>query len=218
VGYTELRTRPLCCDWMREHTLISPEEITVLILAGGRGSRMGGRDKGLISIRGKPALDHLLARIGLQSRHILISANRNFEHYARYGYPVVRDTVAGFAGPLAGVLAGFSASSSAFLLTLPVDAPLVSPDYLERMTRCLQQSDKPACVAECQGQLEPVFCLAEHGTARALESYLAAGHRSVQGWLERIGATRADFSDVPQQFINLNRAGDQRRLEALLGG
>ena len=94
---------------MREHTHISYEEITVLILAGGRGSRMGGCDKGLIPILGKPILDHLLARIGLQSQRILISANRNFEHYARYGYPVVRDTVAGFAGPLAGFLAGFSA-------------------------------------------------------------------------------------------------------------
>jgi molybdopterin-guanine dinucleotide biosynthesis protein A len=203
---------------MREHTHISYEEITVLILAGGRGSRMGGCDKGLIPILGKPILDHLLARIGLQSQRILISANRNFEQYARYGYPVVRDTVAGFAGPLAGFLAGFSACNSAFLLTLPVDAPLVSPDYLDRMTRCLQQTDKPACVAEFQGRLEPVFCLAEHGTRRALETYLAAGHRSVQGWLERIGATRVDFSDIPEQFINLNRAGDQRRLEALLRG
>ncbi len=177
---------------------------------------MGGCDKGLVPILGKPTLDHLLARIGPQSQRILISANRNFEHYARYGYPVVCDTVAGFAGPLAGFLAGFSACNSAYMLTLPVDAPLVSPDYLERMTQCLRQTDKPACVAECQGQLEPVFCLAEHGTARALETYLAAGHRSVQGWLERIGATRVDFSDAPEQFINLNRAGDQRRLEALL--
>jgi molybdopterin-guanine dinucleotide biosynthesis protein A len=86
------------------------------------------------------------------------------------------------------------------------------------MKRCLQQTDKPACVAEFQGRLEPVFCLAEHGTTRALKTYLAAGQRSVQGWLERIGATRVDFSDVPEQFINLNRAGDQRRLEALLRG
>ena len=179
---------------------------------------MGGCDKGLIPILGTPTLDHLLTRIGLQSQRILISANRNFEQYARYGYPVVRDTVAGFAGPLAGFLAGFSACNSAFLLTLPVDAPLVSPDYLERMTRCLQQTDKPACVAQSQGRLEPVFCLVEQGTTQALETYLAAGHRSVQGWLEQIGATRVDFSDVPEQFINLNRAGDQRRLEALLRG
>lgn len=201
---------------MREQTHISTEEITVLILAGGRGSRMGGCDKGLVPVLGKPTIDHLLKRIGVQSQRIIISANRNLEQYARYGYPVVRDTMGGFAGPLAGILAGFSACDTAFMLTLPVDAPLVSADYLERMKRSLEHSDNPACVAEFEGQLEPVFCLAEHGTSRALETYLAAGHRSVQGWLNGIGATRVDFSDVPEQFVNLNRARDQRRLETLL--
>lgn len=201
---------------MRKQTHISTEEITVLILAGGRGSRMGGCDKGLVPVLGKPTIDHLLKRIGVQSQRIIISANRNLEQYARYGYPVVRDTMGGFAGPLAGILAGFSACDTAFMLTLPVDAPLVSADYLERMKRSLEHSDKPACVAEFEGQLEPVFCLAEHGTSRALETYLAAGHRSVQGWLNGIGATRVDFSDVPEQFVNLNRARDQRRLETLL--
>ncbi len=201
---------------MRKQTHIATEEITVLILAGGLGSRMGGRDKGLVPVLGKPTLDHLLLRIRVQSQRILISANRNLAQYAHYGYPVVRDTLGGFAGPLAGMLAGFSACKTPFMLTLPVDAPLVSPDYVQRMKGSLEHSDKPACVAEFEGQLEPVFCLAERATARTLETYLAAGHRSVQGWLEAIGATRVDFSDAPEQFINLNRARDQRRLETLL--
>jgi molybdopterin-guanine dinucleotide biosynthesis protein A len=202
---------------MRNKNQISAEEITVLILAGGRGSRMGGRDKGLIPVLDRPILDHLLARIGVQSQRILISANRNLQQYARYGYPVVRDTLNGFAGPLAGILAGLSACKTAFMLTLPVDAPLLSPDYLTRMKRSFEQNDTPACVAEFEGQVEPVFCLAEHGTLSALETYLAAGHRSVHGWLNQIGATQVDFSDVPEQFINLNRPSDQHRLETLLG-
>jgi molybdopterin-guanine dinucleotide biosynthesis protein A len=201
---------------MRNKTPITAEEITVLILAGGRGSRMGGCDKGLVPVLGKPTLDHLLARIGVQSQQILISANRNLEQYARYGYPVVRDTLGGFAGPLAGILAGFSACNTAFMLTLPVDAPLVSPDYLARMKQALEQSDKPACVAEFEGQPQPVFCLVQQSTLSALETYMATGQRSVHGWLEQIGATHVDFSDVPEQFINLNRASDQRRLEILL--
>lgn len=201
---------------MPKKNQIPAEEITVLVLAGGRGSRMGGRDKGLIPVLGRPTLDHLLARIRPQSTRILISANRNLEQYARYGYPLVRDTLNGFAGPLAGILAGLSACDTRYMLSLPVDAPLVSRDYLARMKRSLERTDRPACAAELEGQLEPVFCLAECGTRCALETYLAAGRRSVRGWLEHIGATRVDFSDVPEQFINLNRAGDRHRLETLL--
>lgn len=196
---------------------ISVGDITLLILAGGRGRRMEGRDKGLIPLLGKPVIEHLLARIRLQSQQILISANRNLEQYARYGYPVVRDTLNGFAGPLAGILAGLSACETGFMLTLPVDAPLLSPDYLVRMKQTLEQSDRPACVAAFEGRPEPVFCLAERTTLSVLEAYLATGQRSVHGWLQQIGAANTDFSDVPEQFINLNRARDQQRLETLLG-
>jgi molybdopterin-guanine dinucleotide biosynthesis protein A len=201
---------------MRTNNQIADEEITILILAGGRGSRMGGCDKGLIPLLGKPILDHLLARLRVPSRRILISANRNLAAYARYGSPVIQDTLGGFAGPLAGVVAGLRACKTAYMLTVPVDAPLLSPDYLTRMKRSLEQSERPVCVAEFEGQLEPVFCLAERGTVGDLESYLAAGHRSVHGWLEQVAARRVDFSDVPEQFINLNRTSDQLRLETLL--
>jgi len=195
---------------------IPDEEITVLILAGGRGSRLQGRDKGLIPLLGKPAIEHLLERVKRQSSRILVSANRNLQLYRHYGYPVVCDTLEGFAGPLAGFLAGFGACQTTHMLTLPVDAPLADRHYLARMKRALEQTGAPACVAVFQGQLEPVYCLVERRTRPALEAYLAAGHRSAGGWLEQLGATRVDFSDVPQQFINLNHASDQVRLETLL--
>jgi len=201
---------------MQTQNQISNEEITVLILAGGRGSRVQGRDKGLIPLLGKPAIEHLLARILPQSSRLLISANRNLDRYSRYGYPVVRDTLGGFAGPLAGILAGFGACQTSHMLTLPVDAPLADRHYLARMKRSLEQTGSAACVAEFEGQMEPVFCLAECRAQATLEAYLEAGQRSAQGWLKQLGATRVDFSDVPQQFINLNQAGDQIRLEALL--
>ena len=165
---------------------------------------------------GRPALELVLERIGAQSRHILISANRNLKQYGRYGYRVIPDNIGDFAGPLAGIAAGLATCGTAYLLTLPVDAPLISPDYLARMKRCLEHSDRPACVAACAGRLEPVFCLLARSTLASLDGYLQAGHRSVHGWLASVGAARVDFSDVPEQFINLNRADDQRRLEQRL--
>jgi molybdopterin-guanine dinucleotide biosynthesis protein A len=201
---------------MAKQNLISRKEITVLVLAGGRGSRIGERDKGLISVLGRPMLDHLLTRIGQQSKRILISANRNLEQYARYGYPLVRDTLEGFAGPLAGILAGLSACKTDYLLCVPVDAPMVCTDYLARMKGALELSGGRACVAEFQGRLQPVFCLVKRDTLYELTRYLQAGERSVHGWLQQIAALGVDFSDVPEQFVNLNRVDDQRRLEALL--
>ena len=195
---------------------ISDEEITLLILAGGRGSRVQGRDKGLIPLLGKPAIEHLLARVQGQASQILISANRNLDQYRRYGYPVVSDTLDDFAGPLAGILAGFSACRTTHMLTVPVDAPLPDRHYLARMKQALEQTGSRACVAEFEGQPQPVFCVVELSTRTELQAYLAAGHRSARGWLDQLGATRVDFCDAPHQFINLNRASDQPRLEALL--
>jgi len=201
---------------MTRHHPIQTSQITVLILAGGRGSRMGGRDKGLIPIAGKPAIEHVLDRLQHQSQQILISANRNLGRYAAYGYPVIEDTLKDFPGPLAGVLAGLSACKTDYLLTLPVDTPLVSADYLSRMRAGLQTARGLACVAEFHGQMEPVFCLLNRQLHPALQRYLDQGRRSVRDWLDQVSASRIEFSDAPEQFINLNVEQERQRAELLL--
>lgn len=191
-------------------------KFSILILAGGRGKRMGGRDKGLLPLAGKPVIEHVLARMRPHSPHILISANRNIDAYASYGYPVIVDTLDQFPGPLAGILSGLAACRTDWLLVLPVDAPLVSVDYPGRMLDCVQRAPAQACVAECAGKMEPVFCLLHRDLLGSLQSWLSGGKRSVRDWMTAIGAQAVDFSDVPDQFTNMNDDADLRALETRL--
>jgi len=201
---------------MASQISIPDTEISALILAGGRGSRMGGIDKGLISIAGKPAIEHVLQRLRPQLETILISANRNLDRYARYEHPVIEDTLGEFPGPLAGIAAGLHASATKYLLCLPVDAPLLGEQYVARMKTALEKTGGRACVAEFNGKPEPVFCLLHKSHEQTLLEYLGQGKRSVQVWLEEIGAQAVDFSDWPDQFININLEQDQHKLEARL--
>lgn len=177
---------------------------------------MGGTDKGLMPVAGKPAIEYLLQRLRPQLDTILISANRNLDRYARYGYPVIEDTISGFPGPLAGIAAGLHACTTRYLLCLPVDAPLLGDRYVVRMKTCMDKTAGPACVATFNGKPEPVFCLLRKDLEQTLLDYLAGGHRSVQAWLQGIGAHPVDFDDWPGQFININLEQDQRELEARL--
>ncbi|TCK18913.1 molybdenum cofactor guanylyltransferase [Thiogranum longum] len=191
-------------------------EISLLVLAGGKGSRMGGHDKGLMDIAGKPAIEHLLERFATHPGPLMISANRNLKQYADYGYPVLEDASGNFPGPLAGMLAGLVAAPGRYLLTLPVDAPLVHNDYPARMAAAFSECGSNACVASLNQRIEPVFCLLDATLAPALRDYLERGQRSVNGWLGEIGAVPVDFSDSPQQFINLNVEQDQKKLQPYL--
>ncbi|MDT8387475.1 MAG: molybdenum cofactor guanylyltransferase MobA [Thiogranum sp.] len=197
---------------MISHNPIDDESVTLLILAGGRGSRMGDRDKGLILVSGKPIIELLLDRLQTREGRIIISANRNQEHYARYGHQVIADTMSGFPGPLAGMLAGLDACDTPLLLTVPVDAPLVNRDFQERMMISMQEHRVSACVAECAGQVEPMFCLLNRNLKHSLQEFLNLGGRSAREWLEQTHAHHVDFSDMPDQFINLNFPDDLHKL------
>jgi len=191
-------------------------EISLLILAGGKGSRMDGQDKGLIDIAGKPAIEHILDRLATHPGPVLISANRNLARYSTYGHPVIEDPSCDFPGPLAGILTGLTATRSSHMLTLPVDAPLVSEQYPVRMAAGLTEKGGKACVASLNQRIEPVFCLLDKTLGPALQAYLDSGQRAVSGWLNEIGAIAVDFSDTPQQFINLNVEQDQEKLREFL--
>jgi len=181
-----------------------PQEITGLVLAGGRGQRWGGRDKGLIQHAGRPLVEWVLAALAPQVGSLLISANRNLATYAAYGYPVVEDGLGGFQGPLAGIAAALSLVQTPWVVTAPCDGPALPPDLVERLALALTQEAAELAAPVVAGRVQPVYALIPVALAPDLGAYLAGGGRSVIGWLTRRRLALADFSDCPKAFVNLN--------------
>lgn len=192
-------------------------KITGVVLAGGRGSRMGGEDKGLIPFRGRPMAEYALDALRQVAGQVLISANRNLEVYARFGCPVVVDASADFDGPLAGLLAAMKAAQTPFLLSVPCDAPLLEARYLLRLCETFAKEGAEVCVADDGNRLHPVVALIDVSLAPDLESYLCPGERKVQAWLRRHRLALADYRDCPERLANINSPDDLSRLEAGVG-
>ncbi len=187
---------------------------SAVVLAGGRAARMGGEDKCLLPLAGRPLVAWLIDALRPQVEDMLISANRNLERYAAFGPPLVQDRLDDFQGPLAGIMAALERCRGDCLLSAPGDAPLLAPDYAARMRAALAASGARACVAEFQGRRQPVYCLLSKELGTHLQQWLDAGGRAVHDWLAAVDAVGVDFSDRPQQFLNLNRPDDLARLEA----
>ena len=192
------------------------DNITGVILAGGRARRMGGQDKGLIPFGGRPLVAWIIEALGPQVGRILINANRNTEAYAALGYPVVADCIAGFQGPLAGIATAMAVAETPWILTLPCDGPYPPPDLAQRLAAALTQADTEIAVARDAERLQPVHALLPVALAPSLHRYLAAGERRIDTWYAQHRLALADFSDCPLGFVNLNNPEDARGLEALL--
>jgi molybdopterin-guanine dinucleotide biosynthesis protein A len=189
--------------------------VTGVILAGGRAERMGGRDKGLLTLAGEPLIAHGIRRLRPQVKELLISANRNLEEYREFGCPVIRDAEAErFRGPLAGMLAALRAAATPYVLTAPCDAPLPPPDYARRMLAALDRDGAPAAVAWAEEGWQPVFALLPVELADDLAAWLAAGEGGAGRWLRRSRPARVDFPDCPGLFRNVNTPEELARLEA----
>jgi molybdopterin-guanine dinucleotide biosynthesis protein A len=200
--------------------------ITGLILAGGRGSRMGGVDKGLQNFRGLPLALQTLMRLQLQSlplQEVLINANRNLAAYESLGVPVWPDSIDGFAGPLAGFQTGLERCETPFLLTVPCDTPLFPLDLVERLVAALQAQDADMAMAaapEADGAVraQPVFCLLKTDLLESLVKFTQGGGRKIDAWtaLHRCAIVPFDWpSDSPQAFANANTLAELQQLEAL---
>lgn len=183
--------------------------ITGVILAGGRGSRMGGADKGLVQFEGRALVEHVLARMQPQVGEIIISANRNVDRYGAYGHRVVQDDRASFGafcGPLAGMLAGLRDSRLPWVAFVPCDAPALPLDLVARLSAATDGT-RPT-VAVCAGRRQVVFCLMPTNIAPQLASTLAAGERRPREFLKALDAIEVVFED-PQAFANINALHSQ---------
>ena len=194
-----------------------PNAITGLILAGGRGARMGGADKGLQALRGMPLVTHVMRRLSPQVATLLISANRNLERYRALSATVVCDDLPDFAGPLAGILAGLRAATTEFVVTAPCDSPLLPTDLVARLAAGLQ--DRPGAevavaVTPYAGQwrVQPAFMMVPRTLADDLADYLGAGERKIQTWLARHTIAQVPFDDE-RPFYNINTLEELNDIE-----
>lgn len=192
--------------------MVTPEDITVVIIAGGRGSRMGGQDKGLLELDGKPFIAHLLDSIKPQAKQIVINANRHQNEYRRYGYPVIGDTLdddlGEFQGPLAGILTAMQQVTTSHILTLPCDAPSIADTYLPRMLDALnnpaESVQADVAIAHDGTRLQPLHALLPVHLRDSLHNYLTAGERKVGYWYTQQRAVVVDFADHAAMFENIN--------------
>lgn len=178
--------------------------ITGLILAGGRGRRMGSVDKGLQLLRGKPMAQWVLERLAPQVDEVLVNANQNVESYATLGCRVVGDALGGFAGPLAGLQSGLAHARHELVMTVPCDSPFLPRDLVARLRQGLDVAQADLAVARTGQQAHPVFCLCRRGLLPHLTSYLADGGRKIDAWYATLRVAEAAFDDEAEAFSNIN--------------
>ncbi|RVT54075.1 molybdenum cofactor guanylyltransferase MobA [Rubrivivax albus] len=196
--------------------MIDPELITGLVLAGGRGSRMGGVDKGLQNHQGIPLALHALLRLQPQVGHLMLNANRNLGAYEAFGAPVWPDATADFPGPLAGVLAGLEHCETPYLVTVPCDTPNFPADLVERLGTALQAEDAEIAMAATleDGTLrtQPVFCLMHAHLMESLVAFMQAGERKIDRWTARHRVAVVTFDDA-SAFFNANTVAELQQLQ-----
>ena len=178
--------------------------ITGILLAGGQGSRMGGVDKGLVELAGRPMAAHALERLAPQVDALLINANQNLPAWQAFGHPVFGDDIGGFAGPLAWLHAGLLRAQHPFVVTAPCDSPFLPADLVERLAAALHAADAQLAVAKTFGQPHPVFCLCRRNLADHLGAFLAAGGRKIDRWYGSLKVVEVAFDDEEAAFRNVN--------------
>ena len=178
--------------------------ITACILAGGRAMRLGGVDKGLVRLAGRPLIEHCIVRLRAHVGAIVINANRNLEVYGSYGFTTCTDLVGDFAGPLAGIASSLRVATSPYIVTVACDTPFFPPDLVQRLIEPVRERGYALSVARSCGRIQPVFTCIPTGLVNSLESYLRAGGRRVEPWLRLHQLAEVDFGQNADAFLNIN--------------
>jgi molybdenum cofactor guanylyltransferase len=183
---------------------ISKNNITAVILAGGKGRRLGGQDKGLVKYKNKMLIEHVLDRIEPQVNSILINANRNQQAYSQYGHPVINDELSDFQGPLAGFATAMKTTKTDYIVTLPCDGPMLPTDLVSRMIKQLGNNSHSIAVSHDGERLQPVYALMPVSLIDSLEAFLSNGDRKIDLWYAEHKTVLVDFSDKAESFFNIN--------------
>jgi molybdopterin-guanine dinucleotide biosynthesis protein A len=192
------------------------DQITGVILAGGRGSRMGGVDKGLQPFRGAPMALHVMMRLQPQVSALMINANQNLAPYEAFGIPVWPDELQGFAGPLAGLQTALNHCETEYLVTAPCDSPFLPSDLVARLGKALVTQNADLAVAVTgEGdarQAHPVFCLMKSSLLPHLTLFLQDGGRKIDAWYASLAVAETHFANE-DAFQNINTLEELRKLE-----
>lgn len=191
---------------MQQQMSMTFAEVTGVILAGGRGSRMGGEDKGLMMLNGLPLYQHVLQRLQPQVSTICISANRNITRYQQSGFPVISDTVTDFAGPLAGMLAALRTIPSQWAMFVSCDTPFIPPTLVAGLWENRGTAD--AVWVRSAGRDHPTLALVNRRIADRLEIFLNRGDRKLMLFMRQITSNPVIFDDDNANFININTPDD----------
>jgi molybdopterin-guanine dinucleotide biosynthesis protein A len=185
--------------------------VTGIVLAGGQGRRMGGVDKGLQLLDGRPMVAWAIARLAPQVEAIVVNANQNLEAYGAFGHAVVRDAVGGFAGPLAGLHAGLQATRTPLAVTVPCDSPFLPADLVARLRAAIEAQDADLAVAKTGSQPHPVFSLVRGTVLPHLERFLQSGGRKIDAWYASLKVVEVSFDDQVEAFSNINTRDELAR-------
>lgn len=191
--------------------MIQQSEITGLILAGGRGMRMGQVNKGLQELNGKTMVAHVIEKLLPQVSTILINANQDLDRYAEYGFPVITDTIADYAGPLAGLESALSQCQTKYLLSTPCDSPFLPSDLASRLASAMTRDGSQLAVpithelfeGKLEKQIQPVFCLLERNLHESLADFLKNGGRKISDWFDQLRISEVVFENH-DEFSNIN--------------
>ena len=188
--------------------------ITGVVLAGGMGRRMGGVDKGLQTLRGRPMAAWVVERLQPQVGPLIINANQNLDRYAEFGCPVVPDQIPDFAGPLAGLHAALSAARTPLVVTAPCDSPFLPEDLVFRLFSALTAAGAELAVARTFDQPHPVFCLCRREELPHLTDFLESGGRKIDRWYATLKIVEVAFDEVADAFENINTRDELSRFES----
>ncbi|MGY6552991.1 MAG: molybdenum cofactor guanylyltransferase MobA [Wenzhouxiangella sp.] len=196
--------------------MLERDQITGAILAGGMGRRMGGVDKGLVEIAGRPMVAWTLAALEPQVGRVLINVNRSQDAYAAFGLPLVEDQHAGFQGPLAGLHAVLSAAATPYVAIVPCDTPRLPGDLVARLASAMVRDDSEVATAEAGGRVHTLHGLFRRELLEDLTRALVAGERKPDAWYAARRWSRVDFDDAVQAFDNINTPEQRDALAAEL--
>lgn len=198
--------------------MLTKHNITAVILAGGKGRRMEGQDKGLVEMANRPLIEYVIAAIQPQVDYIIVNANRNQQQYSQYGYPVISDTLDDYQGPLAGFFSALKNATTSHIVTLPCDGPLLPVDLVERLIFALTDNvpdgnHAEIAVAHDGDRMQPVYSLIPTALTDSLCAFLDSGERKIDRWYKQHRVALADFSDCPETFININTTEQRDALQ-----